>query len=43
MPVVSIANLNDLLSFISAGGNTELTKHRDAVAAYRQRYGVSGA
>ena len=43
MPVVSIANLDDLLRFISAGGNAELTKHRDAVAAYRQRYGVSGA
>jgi len=43
MPVVSIANLNDLLNFISAGGNADLTQHRDAVAAYRQRYGVSGA
>lgn len=43
MPVVSIANLNDLLGYISAGGNAELTKHRDAVSAYRQRYGVSGA
>ncbi len=43
MPVVSIANLNDLLGYISAGGNGELTKHRDAVSAYRQRYGVSGA
>ena len=43
MPVVSIANLNDLLGYISAGANGELARHRDAVAAYRQRYGVSGA
>lgn len=43
MPVVSIASLNDLLNFISAGGNAELARHRDAVAAYRQRYGVAGA
>jgi orotate phosphoribosyltransferase len=43
MPVVSIANLNDLLGYISAGSNGELAQHRDAVAAYRQRYGVSGA
>ncbi|MFL6716075.1 MAG: orotate phosphoribosyltransferase [Burkholderiaceae bacterium] len=43
MPVVSIANLNDLLGYISAGANGELAQHRDAVAAYRQRYGVSGA
>ena len=43
MPVVSIANLNDLLGYISAGANGELARHRDAGAAYRQRYGVSGA
>jgi len=43
MPVVSIANLNDLLTYISAGGNSELAQHRDAVAAYRRRYGVDGA
>ena len=43
MPVVSIANLNDLLTYISAGGNSELAQHRDAVAAYRRRYGVAGA
>ena len=43
MPVVSIANLNDLLTYISAGANSELAQHRDAVAAYRSRYGVDGA
>jgi orotate phosphoribosyltransferase len=42
MPVVSIANLDDLLAYISAGGNSELAQHRDAVAAYRSRYGVNG-
>lgn len=41
MPVLSIANLNDLLGYISAAGaNSELTQHKAAVAAYRQRYGV---
>ena len=43
MPVVSIANLNDLLTYISAGGNSELAQHKDAVAAYRRRYGIDGA
>jgi orotate phosphoribosyltransferase len=41
MPVLSIANLNDLLGYISAAGaDAELTQHKAAVAAYRQRYGV---
>jgi orotate phosphoribosyltransferase len=43
MPVVSIANLNDLLTYISAGADSGLAQHRDAVAAYRRRYGVDGA
>ena len=42
MPVLSIGNLNDLLEYIStAGANAELAKYKDAVAAYRSRYGVS--
>jgi orotate phosphoribosyltransferase len=42
MPVLSIANLNDLLGYISdAGAGAELTQYKDAVAAYRQRYGVA--
>jgi orotate phosphoribosyltransferase len=41
MPVVSIANLDDLLGYLSVGGSGELAQHRDAVAAYRQRYGVT--
>jgi orotate phosphoribosyltransferase len=41
MPVVSIGNLSDLLEYISkAGANPDLAKYKDAVAAYRTRYGV---
>lgn len=42
IPVVSIGNLEDLFEYISnAGANPELAQHRDAVAAYRARYGVN--
>ncbi|RZI43879.1 orotate phosphoribosyltransferase [Herbaspirillum sp. HC18] len=42
MPVVSIGNLADLFEYISrAGANPELAKYKDAVAAYRNRYGVA--
>ncbi|MCS6763284.1 MAG: orotate phosphoribosyltransferase [Candidatus Protistobacter heckmanni] len=37
MPVVAIAGLNALLAYLQGG--TDLAAHRDAVAAYRQRYG----
>lgn len=41
MPVISIGNLTDLLEYISsAGANQDLAKYKDAVAAYRSRYGV---
>jgi len=41
MPVVSIGNLNDLFDYLSAAGaGTELTQHKDAVAAYRDKYGA---
>ncbi|MFZ6773964.1 orotate phosphoribosyltransferase [Undibacterium sp. SXout7W] len=41
MPVISIANLNDLFSYLSTATTDErLTQYRDAVAAYRQRYGA---
>lgn len=40
MPVVSIGNLNDLFDYLSAAGaGAELTQHKDAVAAYRDKYG----
>jgi len=42
VPVISIGNLNDLLEYISgAGANPELAQYKDAVAAYRTRYGVA--
>ncbi|HEY0847530.1 MAG TPA: orotate phosphoribosyltransferase [Noviherbaspirillum sp.] len=41
MPVISIGNLTDLLEYISsAGADQDLAKYKDAVAAYRSRYGV---
>ena len=41
MPVISIGNLADLLEYISkAGANEDLAQYKDAVAAYRSRYGV---
>jgi orotate phosphoribosyltransferase len=41
MPVISIGNLNDLLGYISAADTgSQLAQYKDAVAAYRQRYGV---
>lgn len=42
IPVIAIANLNDLFSYLSEpGAKTELAQFKDAVAAYRQRYGVA--
>ena len=41
MPVVSIGNLNDLLGFLSdSKAAPELVKYKEAVAAYREKYGV---
>jgi len=41
MPVVSIANLNDLFDYLSvAGGDAQLSQYKEAVAAYRKRYGA---
>ncbi len=39
IPVVAVAALDDLLAF--AGEGTELAAHRDALLAYRARYGVA--
>ena len=42
MPVVSIGNLNDLFDYLSAAGaDAQLSEYKTAVAAYRQRYGIS--
>lgn len=41
MPVVSIGNLTDLLEFISkVGASSEQAQYQQAVAAYRDKYGV---
>ncbi|MBY4896676.1 orotate phosphoribosyltransferase [Cupriavidus sp. AU9028] len=40
VPVIAIASLADLLAYLDAGQDSSLAAHRDAVAAYRQRYGV---
>jgi orotate phosphoribosyltransferase len=42
MPVLPIANLNDLFAYLSGpGASAELAAFRTAVATYRQRYGVN--
>lgn len=41
IPVIAIANLNDLFEYISAAqGDAQQLKYKDAIAAYRQRYGI---
>lgn len=41
IPVISIANLNDLFECLAAdGADATLAQHKTAVAAYRQRYGA---
>ena len=42
MPVISIGNLSDLFEYISnAGAGTEQAQYKEAIAAYRRKYGVS--
>lgn len=40
LDVVAIATLVDLLQYLSVGGDNTLAPYRQAVAAYRERYGV---
>jgi orotate phosphoribosyltransferase len=40
LPVVAIANLTDLMSFLANSSNAELTTYLPAVKAYREKYGV---
>jgi orotate phosphoribosyltransferase len=41
IPVISIGNLDDLFSYLSgAGADPQLAQYRDAVSAYRMRYGI---
>ncbi|WP_338770593.1 orotate phosphoribosyltransferase [Massilia sp. METH4] len=39
IPVISIGNLADLLGYL--GADPALAQHKDAVAAYRDRYGIA--
>ena len=41
MPVVSIANLDDLLGYLDGAGDPALAGCREKAAAYRDKYGVS--
>jgi orotate phosphoribosyltransferase len=38
IPVISIGNLSDLFTYLSA--DPSLAQYKDAVAAYRSKYGV---
>jgi orotate phosphoribosyltransferase len=40
LPVVAIANLADLMTFLTTSSNAELTKYLPAVKAYREKYGI---
>ncbi len=40
LPVVAIANLADLMAFLTSSSNAELTAYLPAVKAYREKYGV---
>ncbi len=40
LPVIAIANLSDLMSFLTASSDAELTNCLPAVRAYRDKYGI---
>jgi len=40
LPVIAIANLAGLMSFLTASSDTQLTNYLPAVKAYRDRYGI---
>jgi orotate phosphoribosyltransferase len=40
LPVVAIANLTDLMAFLTTSSNAELTNYLPAVKAYREKYGI---
>lgn len=40
LPVIAIANLADLMTFLTASSDTELTAYLPAVKAYREQYGI---
>jgi orotate phosphoribosyltransferase len=40
LPVIAIANLADLMTFLTASSDAELTNYLPAVKAYRAQYGI---
>jgi len=40
LPVIAIANLADLMTFLTASSDAELTNYLSAVKAYRDKYGI---
>jgi orotate phosphoribosyltransferase len=40
LPVIAIANLTGLMSFLTASSDTQLTNYLPAVKAYREKYGI---
>jgi orotate phosphoribosyltransferase len=40
IPVFAIATLDDIMAFLADSKDAALAAHRDAVAAYRERYGA---
>jgi len=40
LPVIAIANLAGLMSFLTASSDTQLTNYLPAVKAYRDKYGI---
>jgi orotate phosphoribosyltransferase len=40
LPVIAIASLADLMTFLTASSNAELTSYLPAVKAYREKYGI---
>jgi len=40
LPVIAIANLADLMSFLTASSDPELTAYLPAVKVYREKYGI---
>ena len=40
LPVVAIANLADVMAFLTTSSNAELTTYLPAVKAYREKYGI---
>ena len=41
LPVVAIANLQDLFAMLQNSGNGEISRYLPQLTAYRERYGVA--